>query len=458
VAYFDGILDDITQRKDAERALAESEEKYRTFVEQATDGVGIAQDGVLKFANRAMAKILGYDTVEEIIGKDFDPFIAPRFRETVAEKHKRTMAGEGGPSIFAIAVLNKAGEDVPVEINAGVVTFEGRPASMAIIRDIADRERAEQELARSVRRNEALLQAIPDMMFVLNKDGTFTDFKADLDEDLAIPRDEIIGKNVRDIGFSDFYIKSIFESLDKALTSGEARTLEYELEVPGGLRAYEARIVPLDGNEGLSVVRDITDRKVAFDEVKRSLNGTIYAMSKMVETRDPYTSGHQIRVAQLARAIAEEMDLPEDRIEGIFLAAVVHDVGKISIPEGILSKPGPLTDLELSIIKSHPQVGYDILKKVEYAKPITTFILQHHERLDGSGYPLGLKESDIAVEARILSVADVVEAMSSHRPFRPALGQEKALEEISSYRGVLYDADVVDVCLRVFQEGDFHFN
>jgi putative nucleotidyltransferase with HDIG domain len=246
--------------------------------------------------------------------------------------------------------------------------------------------------------------------------------------------------------------------LDKALTSGETRTLEYELEVPGGLRAYEARIVPLDRNEGLSVVRDITDRKVAFDEVKRSLNGTIYAMSKMVETRDPYTSGHQIRVAQLARAIAEEMDLPEGRIEGIFLAAVVHDVGKISIPEGILSKPGPLTDLELSIIKSHPQVGYDILEKVEYAKPITTFVLQHHERLDGSGYPLGLKESDIAVEARILSVADVVEAMSSHRPFRPALGQEKALEEISSYRGVLYDADVVDVCLRLFQEGDFHFN
>ncbi len=458
VAYFDGILEDITQRKDAERALAESEEKYRTFVEQATDGVAIAQDGVLKFANRAMAKILGYDTVEEIIGKDFDPFIAPRFKETVAEKHKRTMVGEGGPSIFAIAVVNKEGEDVPVEINAGVVTFEGRPASMAIVRDIADRERAEQELARSVRRNEALVQAIPDMMFVLNKDGDFTDFKADRDEDLAVPREEIIGKNVRDIGFSDFYIKSIFESLDKALTSGEARTLEYELEVAGDLRAYEARIVPLDGNEGLSVVRDITDRKVAFDEVKKSLNGTIYAMSKMVETRDPYTSGHQIRVAQLARAIAEEMALPEERVEGIFLAAVVHDVGKISIPEGILSKPGPLTDLELSIIKSHPQVGYDILKKVEYAKPITTFVLQHHERLDGSGYPLGLKESDIAVEARILSVADVVEAMSSHRPFRPALGQEKALEEISTYRGVLYDADVVDVCLRLFQEGDFRFH
>ncbi len=458
VSYFDGILEDITQRKDAERALAESEEKYRTFVEQATDGVGIAQDGLLKFANHAMAKLLGYDTAAEIMGKDFEPFIAPAFKETVAEKHKRTMSGEGSPSIFEIAVLNKAGEEIPVEINAGVVTFEGRPAAMAIVRDIADRKRAEQALTHSIRRNEALLQAMPDMMFVLNSDGTFIDFKADRDEDLAIPREDIIGKNVRDVGFSDRYVESIFKCVKDALATGEARTLEYELEMPRGLCFYEARIVPVKEDEVLAVVREITDRKVAFDEVKKSLNGTIYAMSKMVETRDPYTSGHQLRVAKLARAIAKEMNLSDNQVEGIFLAAVVHDVGKISIPEGILSKPGPLTDLELNIIKNHPQVGFDILKNVEFAKPITRFVLQHHERLDGSGYPLGLKDRDIAVEARILSVADVVEAMSSHRPFRPALGQKKALDEISNYRGVLYDADVVDVCLRLFREEDFRFN
>ncbi len=458
VAYFDGILEDITQRKDAERALAESEEKYRTFVEQATDGVAIAQDGLLKFANRALVELLGYDNAAEIIEEDFDQFVAPSFREKVKEKHKRTMAGEGGPSIFEIAVLNKAGEEIPVEINAGVVTFEGRPASMAMVRDIADRKRAEKALAHSVRRNEALLQAIPDMMFVLTKDGTFTDFKADRDEDLAIPRDEIIGKNVRDVGFSDNYVESIFDCVKEALATGEARTFEYELERPKGLCFYEARVVPVKEDEVLSVVREITDRKIAYDEVKKSLNGTIYAMSKMVETRDPYTSGHQLRVAKLARAIAEEMSLSDNQVESIFLAAVVHDVGKISIPEGILSKPGPLTELEMNIIKNHPQVGFDILKNVEFGKPITRFVLQHHERLDGSGYPLGLKDRDIAVEARILSVADVVEAMSSHRPFRPALGQEKALDEISSYRGVLYDADVVDVCLKLFHEEDFRFN
>jgi PAS domain S-box-containing protein/putative nucleotidyltransferase with HDIG domain len=458
IAYFDGILEDVSESKEAELALAESEEKYRTLVEQATDGVAIAQYGRITLANRALGELLGYDTSSEIIGEDFVTFITPRFREEVVEKHRRTMAGEGEPSVFEITVINKAGEEIPVEVNVGVVTYEGRPAAMAIVRDISDRKRAEEALTDSTRRNEALLKAMPDMIFVLTRDGTFTDFKADRDEDLALPRDEIIGKNVRDVGFSDYYTESVLDCVEEVLSTGEEGTLEYELETPNGAGFYEARLVPVKENEVLAVVRDVTDRRVAFDEVKKSLNGTIYAMSKMVETRDPYTSGHQLRVAKLARAIAQEMELPPNQVEGVFLAAVVHDVGKISIPEGILSKPGPLNDLEINIIRNHPQVGYDILKNVEFARRITKFVLQHHERLDGSGYPLGLKGRDIAVEARILSVADVVEAMSSHRPFRPALGQEKALEEISNAKGVLYDPVVVDVCLGLFHDKKFRFN
>jgi PAS domain S-box-containing protein/putative nucleotidyltransferase with HDIG domain len=458
IAYFDGIIEDVSERKEAELALAESEEKYRTLVEQATDGVAIAQDGRITLANRALSELLGYDAASEIVGEDFVTFISPGFKEEVVEKHRRTMAGEGEPSIFEIIVVSRAGEEIPVEVNVGVVAYEGRPAAMAIVRDISDRKRAEEALTQSIRRNEALLKAMPDMIFVLTKDGTFTDFKADRDEDLALPRDEIIGKNVRDVGFSDYYTGSILDCVAEVLSTGEEGTLEYELETPKGAGFYEARLVPVKEDEVLAVVRDVTDRRVAFDEVKKSLNGTIYAMSKMVETRDPYTSGHQLRVAKLARAIAQEMGLSANQVEGVFLAAVVHDVGKISIPEGILSKPGPLNDLEVNIIRNHPQVGYDILKNVEFARRITKFVLQHHERLDGSGYPLGLKGRDIAVEARILSVADVVEAMSSHRPFRPALGQEKALEEISSSKGVLYDADVVDVCLGLFHDKKFSFN
>jgi putative nucleotidyltransferase with HDIG domain len=173
--------------------------------------------------------------------------------------------------------------------------------------------------------------------------------------------------------------------------------------------------------------------------------------------RDPYTAGHQQRVTQLAVAIATEMGLPTEQIDGIRVIGTLHDVGKICIPAEILSKPGKLTKVEFTIIKIHSQAGYNILKTVEFPWPVAKIVLQHHERMNGSGYPKGLRGEDILLESRILAVADVVEAMSSHRPYRPALGTHKALEEIEQNSGVLYDADVADACLRLFREKGFQF-
>ncbi len=180
-------------------------------------------------------------------------------------------------------------------------------------------------------------------------------------------------------------------------------------------------------------------------------------MSLTVESRDPYTAGHQRRVAGLATAVAEEMSLSRDRIEGIRMAGMIHDIGKISIPAGILSKPGRITEYEFGMIKSHPQVGYDILKQIEFPWPVAQMVYQHHERIDGSGYPQGISGEEILLQAKILGVADVVEAMASHRPYRPALGIEKALEEISQNKGLLYDPDVVYACLKLFKEKRFEF-
>ena len=179
---------------------------------------------------------------------------------------------------------------------------------------------------------------------------------------------------------------------------------------------------------------------------------TIGAIAHTVEKRDPYTAGHQQRVAQLAGAIATELKLAPDRIEGLQLGALIHDMGKIYIPAEILNRPGKLTGYEFGMIKLHPQVGYDIIREVAFPWPIASMILQHHEHLDGSGYPSGLKGEAIILEARILSVADVVEAMSSHRPYRPSLGTEAGLAEITQHRGDWYDAQVVDACLRLFRE------
>jgi HD-GYP domain-containing protein (c-di-GMP phosphodiesterase class II) len=191
--------------------------------------------------------------------------------------------------------------------------------------------------------------------------------------------------------------------------------------------------------------------------LNRAMMHTVEAVSIALEKRDPYTAGHQNRVASLSVAIAQEMGFSDDRVEGIRLGSMVHDIGKISVPAEILNRPGRLTKDEFGVIKAHPEAGYDILKGVDFPWPITQMIIQHHERLDGSGYPDGLKGDEISEEARILAVADVVEAITSHRPYRPSLGLEIAMEEIERGRGSIYDADVVDACLRLFREKDFQW-
>jgi len=205
--------------------------------------------------------------------------------------------------------------------------------------------------------------------------------------------------------------------------------------------------------------RDITERKQSeqvikqgIEKLKMVVDGVIKALTLTVEYRDPYTAGHQQRVSNLACAIAIEIGLPREQVEGIRIAGMLHDMGKIHIPIEFLSRPGKLTKDQFNIVKGHAQVSYDILKGIEFPWPVANIVHQHHEKIDGSGYPLGLSGGNILKEAKILCVADVVEAMASHRPYRPALGIEKALEEISTHKGVLYDSDVVDACLKVIKE------
>jgi HD-GYP domain-containing protein (c-di-GMP phosphodiesterase class II) len=193
----------------------------------------------------------------------------------------------------------------------------------------------------------------------------------------------------------------------------------------------------------------------SFENLKKVLNSTVQAITTTIEKRDPYTSGHQHRVADLSRTIAREIGLSENEIEGIYIAAAIHDIGKISLPAEILSKPVQLSDIEVSLIQAHSQTGYDILKGIKFPWPIAEIVLQHHERLDGSGYPRGLAGDDILIAARIIGVADVVETMASHRPYRPSMGIDKALEEITQNKGVLYEPLVVDACLKIFNEKEF---
>jgi len=238
---------------------------------------------------------------------------------------------------------------------------------------------------------------------------------------------------------------------------GQARTVA---ETVVAIRFDSGAIQYFDG-----ILEDITERKQAqlqlqqsLQRLQKTIKEIIQAMAYIGEVRDPYTAGHQRRVAQLSFEIAKMMGLQDQEYEGLTMAAFVHDIGKILVPADILSKPGKLTKPEFDMLKDHTRIGYEILKTIEFPWPIAKIVLQHHERMDGSGYPAGLMGNQIIIEAKILAVADVVEAMSSHRPYRPALGVDKALEEINQHRGTLYDTQVVDACVKLFTDKGFNLN
>ena len=231
----------------------------------------------------------------------------------------------------------------------------------------------------------------------------------------------------------------------------------------------EVKGVPiLDGGTFSGAVllfNDITESIIAEEKLKQSFEilqkatgDIIQAMSSTSEMRDPYTAGHQKRVKELAVAIGRKMNINQEQLEGLKFAGIIHDIGKISVPSDILSKPGKINKMEFEVIKNHSQVGFDLLNKIEFPWPISRIVHQHHERMDGSGYPLGLKSDQILLEARILAVADVVEAMTSHRPYRAALGIEQALQEITDHKHDYYDPNVVDACIALFREKKFKFS
>lgn len=306
-----------------------------------------------------------------------------------------------------------------------------------------------------------ILRSIGDGIIVLNSEGLISFINPVAQRITSWEEKEALGQKFEQV----FCLKnqhgpvSSFEpfSLQEAVLISKNG-----MEIP-----IEQTIAPLpadrEDNPGRVIVfRDITSRKKVERELQdswarlqRALQGTVQAISTTIEMRDPYTAGHQRRVAKLAEAIARELGLPAEGVEGLKLAAEIHDIGKIYVPSEILSKPTKLTELEYTIIKTHPQAGYEILKNIEFPWPIAQIVLQHHERINGSGYPNGLKDGEILPEARILAVADVVEAMSSHRPYRPAFGIDRALEEIKLNRGALYGAPEVDACLRLITEKAF---
>ncbi len=304
---------------------------------------------------------------------------------------------------------------------------------------------------------------------IIKEDQKYRDIPIIMITGLASHEDRVRGIEV---GVEDYFTKPFNKNellaririlLKVKKLSDERREAEEALKKSHDALDYEvkARTAELaKANEMLQA--DISKRMQAeeklnhtLDSLRKAIGMTIQVLISVVETRDPYTAGHQKRVANLARAIATEMGLSPERIEGVRMAGFIHDIGKISIPAEMLSKPAKLSKIEFILIQEHSRSGYEILKDVESPWPLAQIVYQHHERMDGSGYPQNLKGEEILLEARIMAVADVVESMASHRPYRPALGIDTALEEIKKNKGTLYDDAVADACLRLFRERGF---
>lgn len=335
---------------------------------------------------------------------------------------------------------------------------------------IRARKSAEKALRESEAKFRALVESTSDWIWEIDEHGVYTYSSPQVQELLGYTVEEVIGKTPFDLMQPDeaARVKAVLDEirrdnkplrfLENANRHKDGHTVFMEtsgaliFDSQGAFRGYRG------------IDRDITERKeaekerrISAERLEHTLLQTIEAVAATVDARDPYTAGHQRRVAALASAIANEMGFSEEKIRGLYLAASIHDLGKVHLPAEILSKPGSLNPLEYEFVKTHAQTGYDIIKDVEFPWPIAQIVLQHHERLDGSGYPQGLKAEQILPEAKILSVADVVEAMSSHRPYRPGLGLESALEEIAKQRGVLYDPEAVDCCIALFREKNYVF-
>ncbi|MDP3097621.1 MAG: response regulator [Syntrophales bacterium] len=318
----------------------------------------------------------------------------------------------------------------------------------------------------------AVLRSVGDAVIASDRVGRITFMNQMAEKLTGRKQEEVLGKKLTEVlDIKDEKLSGLEKHLvEKVITQGLIiNLLEDHLLVAkdGTVIPVSDSLAPIRDDDGetagtVLVFRDITESKRmeeelqhGIDRLRKALGATVQSMASVVETRDPYTAGHQRHVADLARTIATEMGLTADQIEGIRTASTIHDIGKISVPAEILSKPTKLSGIEFGLIKVHSQSGYDILKDIDFPWPVSRMVLEHHERMDGSGYPQGLPGDKLLIESRIIAVADVVEAMASHRPYRPGLGIDAALEEIEKNRGVLYDNTVADACLRLFREKGF---
>lgn len=475
---------EIAQHKRTSDALKETEEQARPTFEQAAVGIShVGTDGKWLRVNQKLCDIVGY-TSQELMERTFQDITYPRDLEADLEYVRRMLAGEIQTYSTEKRYIHKDGSLVWINLTVSLVLDpSGNPKYfISVIEDINKRKQLEQQLDKYHNELEQLVEKrTADLKKSERQKNLILDSMSEslsyIDRDLKILWANRAAGELAGMGSEDLKGKDCFEIWHQRNVKCESCPVE-EIFKTG--RAHETELISSEGKVwyvqgypvrdessnivgAIELVQDITERKKAEEKIKQvherlkmSFEKTIGALALSLEKRDEYTTGHQQRVTDLACAIANEINLPDDLIYGIRMGGIIHDVGKVYVPAQFLTKPGKLTENEFNVIKDHVQNGYEILKKIEFPWPVAEIVLQHHENWDGSGYPQGLSGEEIILEARIMRVADTIEAMSTNRPYRIVPGLEKALNTIKEGKGKQYDPQVVDACLKVF-EGGYEF-
>ena len=461
-----GVLSDITHQKQINEDLRKSEEKFRGITERSFDIIiTVDQEEICTYVSPSVERVLGYKP-EEIIGKHFQVLFPENMIKKVERVYNTLIQGKEIEEVN-FEVLRKDRRKAIIEVNGSPIIKDDKIVGVQIhSRDITLRKLEEEMIEKEKNKLQKYIDIAGIILKIVDKDGKVSLINNRGCEVLEYTKEEILGKNWID-NFVPERLKNKMNDILTKLKSNQTVAYEY-FEHPILTKSGEEKIISWsntilkderDEFQGiLSSGEDVTiksrvERELQenYQKLQQIMEDTVYTMAKVVEKKDPYSAGHQKRVSQIATAIAKEMKLPKNKIEGLRVASLVHDIGKIGMPIEILSKPSGLTELGYDLMTEHPMTGYNILKEIDFPWPVAEIVLQHHEKINGSGYPNGLKGDNILIEARILCVADVIEAMSSYRAYRSSHTIKEVLKELNRNKGTLYDPMVVDACKELFK-------
>jgi len=441
--------------------LPQSKEIYNALLASSWDAMlGMNREGSIIFWNKGAEQIFGYST-DEILGQPVTRLMPEKHKES----HKKVLhaflkGNYGAAGTIEFEALRKDGSTFPVELSLSIWQQDGKFVGLAIGRDINESKQMEQSLRESAERYCNLFANCLEIVFSTANDDNVSAGNAALEKLCSYCLEglnEMKQTNIPPPESSEY----VSEQVEKILSRDEpSSSIVHEILNKNGKKILIEQYLNFIERKGASSEfreshRDITERNKTAEQLKNSLINLAKIVSRVIESCDPYTAGHQQRVAELARLIGENMGLADDIVERLYFNGLLHDIGKISVPTSILTKPGKLAEEEWAIIRAHTKQGYKILKDAHLPWPVADAALQHHERLDGSGYPDGIAGDNLSLEVSILAVCDVVEAMSSHRPYRPARTTMDILKELNDNRETKYNTNVVDVMLPMIESGEF---